>query len=142
FEDNAAAIINEDFRFGSITVSSGVLTVNSPNLYLGFSGGLSGKLTLLNGVVFNPHSVQIARSEVLPMESFLLDSLATLNVSDNNLVLAATNLELNGSVIVAESAFDPLSLPTNGGIAGAAAVDTFYNLYLGGSTTKRLTGNL
>lgn len=142
FEDNVEALISEDFRFGNLTVRAGVFTVNSSNLYLGYSAALSGNLTIMDSVVFNPPSVRIARSTVLPLESLVLDSLATLYVKEDNLVIAVMNLELNGSVIVEELGFDPIYLPTNGGIAGAATVNTYFNLYLGGATSKELTGNL
>ena len=51
FNEGATAILEEDFRFDNLTISSGVFTVNSDYLYAGHSLSLSGNITLMDGVV-------------------------------------------------------------------------------------------
>lgn len=142
FDESVEAVLEEDFRFGNLTISSGIFTVNAAHLFAGSTASLSGNIILRDSVVFNPPTEGIYRSAGLPMESFLLDTLATFNLGLDDLIIAAQDLKLSGTVLVEEIGLLPLALPTNGSIPGAEQVDTYYNLYIGGSTTKQLSSNV
>lgn len=139
-EEGATATIAENFRVGNLEVLSGNLTVNADSLLLGSKENMSGKLFLGEQVEFTPPFVSIMRDIDRPILSFELDSLATLNLSVSDLVIASQDVKLYGTVKVSTSGAD-LALPSNGGVVGAAAIATYNDLLLLGENNKILSGN-
>lgn len=139
-EEGATATIADNFRVGNLSVLSGNFTINADSLLLGSKENLSGKLFLGEHVEFSPPAIGIMRGANQPMLSFELDSLATLNLSVSDLVIASQEVKLHGTIIVDASGAD-ITIPSNGGIIGAAAIATYNDLILGGEDNKILSGN-
>lgn len=140
-EEGATATLEDNFRIGNLKVLSGNFTVNADSLLVGNKEHTdNGKLFLGAHVEFNPPAKGIMRNVDQPMLSFELDSLATLNLSSTELVIASEEVLLKGTVI-AEAAGIDIVLPSNGGITAAAPIDTYNNLILQGSLNKILSGN-
>lgn len=141
-DEGATATIDDNFRVGNLDVLSGNFTVNADSLFAGSTTGLNdGKVFVGEHVVFNPPAKSIARTIDQPIASFTLDSLAILNVATSDLILAANHVFLKGTVVVEEALGTDIFLPSNGSITGAAAIGTYNNLILQGSTAKILSGN-
>lgn len=139
-EEGETATIADNLRVGNLSVLSGNFTINADSLLLGSKENLSGKLFLGEHVEFSPPSKGIMRDVSQPILSFELDSLATLNLSVSDLVIASQEVKLHGTIIVDASGAD-IAMPWNGGIAGAAAIATYNDLMLMGEDNKILSGN-
>lgn len=139
-DEGATATLADNFRIGALNVRSGNFTVNADSLLLGSKDNSSGKLFLGEHVEFNPPAKGIMRDVSQPILSFELDSLATLNISTSDLVIASQEVKLNGTVIIESSGVD-IRMPSNGSIAGAASVGTYNDLTLMGEGNKILSGN-
>jgi len=135
--------INDRIRAENITVTSGELFMFNLSAELRVGTNSPGDITPNGSLIIKPGAVVrggsgIFKNGTTPAQTITVEEGGTLTINRNGYVLAAVDLNLNGTVALQNT----ISFPTPAGRTSAEEVNTFNNISLEGSGTKTLSNNI